>query len=255
MDEIKQAPLSSEAYSMGQAAKLIRSSNHAIALTGAGISAESGIPTFRGYQGLWQRYDPLEYAHIKSFIKNPEKVWKMMYELDEIMKRAKPNPAHFALSELERKSYIKAIITQNVDDLHQAAGSKKVIEFHGNAKRLVCLDCGKIYQREEIDRSFLVPRCRCHGLLKPDVVFFGEPIPEEALNLANQEVSVCDLMLIIGTSAEVAPASILPWEAKRSGAKIIEVNLEPTSLTEEVTDIFLKGPASRILTALLKEIR
>lgn len=239
---------------MEQAARLIRSSKYTIALTGAGISAESGIPTFRGHQGLWQKYDPLEYAHIKSFIKNPEKIWKVMYELDEIMQKARPNPAHFALSELEGKGYIKAIITQNVDNLHQAAGSRSVIEFHGNAKRLICLDCGKIYQREEIDRSVLVPRCKCNGLLKPDVVFFGESIPEEALNSANQEVNACDLMLTIGTSAEVVPANILPWEAKRSGAKIIEVNLERTNLTDEITDIFLKGSASQILTILLKEI-
>lgn len=237
-----------------KAAQLIKSSNYTIALTGAGISAESGIPTFRGYQGLWQKYDPLEYAHIESFIKSPEKVWKMMYELDGIMERARPNPAHFALSELEKKGYIKAIVTQNVDNLHQAAGSEKVIEFHGNAKRLVCLECRKIYQREEIDTTVLVPRCKCHGLLKPDVVFFGEPIPKEALDSANQEVNACDLMLIIGTSAEVTPANILPWEAKRLGAKIIEVNLEHTSLTDEITDIFLEGSASQILTALLKEI-
>ena len=254
MDELKEALLSSEARPTEQAAQLIKSSNYCIALTGAGISAESGIPTFRGYQGLWQKYDPLEYAHIKSFIKNPEKIWKVMYELDEIMQKARPNPAHFALSELEGKGYIKAIITQNVDNLHQAAGSRSVIEFHGNAKRLICLDCGKIYQREEIDRSVLVPRCKCNGLLKPDVVFFGESIPEEALNSANQEVNACDLMLTIGTSAEVVPANILPWEAKRSGAKIIEVNLERTNLTDEITDIFLKGSASQILTILLKEI-
>jgi len=239
---------------MEQAARLIRFSKYTIALTGAGISAESGIPTFRGHQGLWERYDPMEYASIGSFIEDPEKVWKALYELDEIMQKARPNPAHFALAELEKMGYLKAIITQNVDGLHQAAGSKNVIEFHGSAKRLICLNCGRVYQREEIDTSVLVPRCKCNGLLKPDVVFFGEPIPEKAMELANQEVDACDLMLVIGTSAEVVPASILPWEAKRSGAKIIEVNLSPTNLTDEITDIFLQGPATKVLTSLLKKM-
>jgi NAD-dependent deacetylase len=237
-----------------RATKVIKTSHYAIALSGAGISAESGIPTFRGSQGLWEKYDPAQYAHIDAFLKNPTKVWQMLRELEIILVRAKPNPAHLVLADWERKGYLKAIITQNIDNLHQAAGSQNVIEFHGNASYLQCLKCKRLYKKEEIIREG-VPWCDCGGLLKPNVVFFGESIPTLALLKANKAVSVCDVMLLIGTSAEVAPANFLPFEAKRRGVKIIEVNLNSTHLTNTVTDIFLKGKASEVLINLAEAMQ
>jgi len=233
-----------------EAARIIQFADFSIALTGAGISVESGIPAFRGAQGLWQRYDPFEYAHIEAFLRHPAKVWQMLRELDLIIQKAQPNPAHLILAAWERKGYLKAVITQNVDNLHQAAGSKNVIEFHGNASRLRCLKCDHIYARDEINLNQTVPLCSCGGLLKPDVVFFGENIPTEAFLEARAAVGACDVMLVVGTSAEVAPANTFPWEAKKHGAKIIEVNINPTVLTKEITDIFLEGRASEVLTAL-----
>ncbi|MDL1955655.1 MAG: NAD-dependent deacylase [Candidatus Desulfofervidus auxilii] len=232
-----------------EVAKIIQSAHYVVALTGAGISAESGIPTFRGKQGLWQKYDPLEYAHIDAFLKNPAKVWRMLKELENIMYKVKPNPAHFVLAKMEKVGYLHAIITQNVDNLHQIAGSQHVIEFHGNAMRLRCLSCGKVYDKDTISFEE-VPYCFCGGLLKPDVVFFGEAIPKEALIKAQMVIDACDVLLVIGTSAEVAPANYLPFEAKNHGAKIIEINIEPTHLTYQITDIFLKGKAGRILQEL-----
>lgn len=233
-----------------EAARVIQFANFAIALTGAGISVESGIPAFRGAQGLWQKYDPSEYAHIEAFLRHPAKVWEMLRELDLIMQKARPNPAHLVLAAWERENYLKAIITQNVDTLHQGAGSKNVIELHGNAFRLRCLKCDRIFVRDEIDITQSVPFCPCGGLLKPDVVFFGENIPTEPFLEAKAAVNACDVMLVVGTSAEVAPANTFPWEAKKHGAKIIEININPTVLTEEVTDIFLEGRASEVLTQL-----
>ena len=178
----------------------------------------------------------------------------MLRELDEILIKAKPNPAHKVLAEMEKEGYLKGIITQNVDNLHQKAGSQKVCEFHGNAFRIRCLNCDRVYKRDEVDLSQTVPRCACGGVLKPDIVFFGEQIPQTALLEAKEMTAACDVMLIIGTSGEVAPANILPFEAKQHGAKIIEVNIAPSTLTDAVTDIFLQGKASEVLMALGREL-
>ncbi len=158
------------------AANLIKEASHFIALTGAGISVDSGIPAFRGSQGLWERYDPVDYAHITSFMADPAKVWVMLKELYQIMERAKPNPAHYALACLEELDFLKAIITQNIDALHQRAGSKNIIEFHGNADTLVCLYCGKETKSMDVDLDDIPPRCdHCHKILKPKVVFSASP--------------------------------------------------------------------------------
>jgi NAD-dependent deacetylase len=160
-----------------QLAALIRQSRRAVALTGAGISVESGIPSFRGAGGLWERYNPMEYAHIQALRTNPAKVWTLLKELDETITRARPNPAHYALAELEARGLLLGIITQNVDNLHQAAGSRKVVEYHGNALRFVCLACRRLFARQSLDFDQAPLYCPCGGLIKPDVVFFGEPIP------------------------------------------------------------------------------
>ncbi len=229
-------------------AELLRRTQAAAALTGAGISVESGIPSFRGAHGLWTRYNPMEYAHIDAFLSNPAKVWRMLLELDATIRQARPNPAHYALAELEKMGKLKGIITQNVDNLHQEAGSRNVIEFHGNARRFVCLRCRRTIDPATLDFSHVPLYCSCGGLIKPDIVFFGEEIPPAANRAAFDLAESCDLMLVIGTSAAVMPANILPKAAKNHGAIIVEINLEPTELTRRFTDYFLEGSAGQILT-------
>jgi NAD-dependent deacetylase len=237
-----------------KAAEMIAKSKLTIALTGAGISVESGIPDFRSSAGLWSRYDPAEYATITGFQRNPEKIWDMLREMDALVSQARPNAAHLGMGELEKLGYLHCIITQNVDNLHQAGGAKNVIEYHGNSSTLSCLGCRKHYFAEEKRREG-IPRCECGKVLKPDVVFFGEAIPAEALNRSFQMASFSEALMVVGTSALVSPANTIPAIAKDRGAKIIEINLEPTHLTETITDVFLQGKAGEIITALLTEVK
>lgn len=236
-------------------ASLVVDSKGCGALTGAGISVESGIPAFRGSQGLWEKYDPDEYATIDAFITKPEKVWVMLKEMSTQLIASKPNPAHYCLAELERMGFLNFIITQNVDGLHQLAGSKNVIEFHGNGRRVVCFSCMRLFSIHEIDLDKLPPRCFCGGILKPDVIFFGENIPYEALRMAEIEISRCDLLFVIGTSATVLPACTIPYTAKAKGARIVEINPERTVLSDKISDYFLKGKAGEILPKLMELIR
>jgi NAD-dependent deacetylase len=233
-------------------AEIIRRHPRVVALTGAGISVESGIPDFRSAGGLWSRFDPMEYAYIRAFRRNPAKVWAMLKEMDAVITRARPNPAHHALAELEARGFLTGIITQNVDNLHQAAGSKRVVEYHGNALRFICDTCRGRHPRESLDFSQTPLYCLCGGLIRPDVVFFGEPIPPAAQDEAEALAQHCDLLLVIGTSGEVAPASYIPAIAKEWHALIIENNLEPTRLTSSLTDHFLKGSAAKLLPLVLK---
>ncbi len=235
--------------------EFLLSSQYTIALTGAGISVESGIPTFRGAQGLWEKYDIMEYAHIESFRHDPAKVWKMLAELDRTIVAARPNPAHTALAELEALSRLHVIVTQNVDNLHQDAGSSQVVEFHGNAKRFRCLDCRMSFVRAQLDLDNPPPRCYCGGLVKPDVVFFGEAIPWSASVKAFEVAQRCELILVVGTSALVAPASEIPVLAKQSGAKVVEINPEETVLTETVSDLLVKGSAAEILPRVVSRLK
>jgi NAD-dependent deacetylase len=227
-------------------AELIKESKRAVAFTGAGISVESGIPDFRSKGGLWERFDPMEYATIRAFKKDPAKVWGMLKEMDRILVKARPNPAHCALAELEKGGMLLGVITQNVDNLHQAAESVNVIEYHGNAHRFVCTNCKGSWLRSALDFDQLPLYCFCGGLIKPDVVFFGEPIPEDAMYQANALVLAADLVLIIGSSMEVAPANVLPQVAKETGAIIVENNLEHTRMSRFLTDYFLPGPAGKV---------
>ena len=236
-------------------AGVIHRSNKVVAFTGAGISVESGIPDFRGAGGLWEKYNPSEYATIEAFHANPQKVWMMLKEMGSLLESSRPNPAHLALAELEKMGHVRSVITQNIDNLHQDAGNKRVIEFHGSHRKLVCLSCGRLYGREEVDLEVLPPRCRCTGALKPNVVFFGEPIPWGALLQAQQEAKDCEVMLVIGTSAVVFPACDLPAMAKQNGATIIEVNLEETPLTGNISDWILIGSASSVLQSVLEQVR
>jgi NAD-dependent deacetylase len=235
-------------------ADLIRRHPRVVALTGAGISVESGIPDFRSPGGLWSRFDPMEYAHIQAFRRNPAKVWQLLKEMDETITQARPNPAHYALAELEFRGSLVGIITQNVDNLHQAAGSQKVVEYHGNALRFICDTCHGHHPRESLDFSHPPLYCLCGGLIRPDVVFFGEAIPPKAQKEAEDLAQHCDLLLVIGTSGEVAPASYIPNIAREWNAVIVENNLEPTRLTHSLAQHFLPGPAGEVLPLVLKEL-
>lgn len=238
-----------------KAAERIAGASKVIALTGAGISVESGIPAFRGSQGLWDKYDPAEYATIEAFRANPFKIWTMLRELSDLVTGAKPNPGHIGLADLEALGRLSSIVTQNVDGLHQAAGSTSVIEFHGNGRNLVCLSCKRRYSRDEIPPEMFPPMCACLNILKPDVVFFGELIPMHALLAAQSEVRECDVMLVVGTSALVEPAASLPFSAKAIGATIVEINPEPTELTYDLADISIHESASVVMPALVKMVK
>ncbi len=234
-----------------KAAWVLSSRRNAVALTGAGISVESGIPSFRGSQGLWSKYDPAEYATLASFLRDPEKSWEMFSEMISILSQASPNGAHRGLAELERRGILRSVVTQNVDGLHQAAGSRRVIEYHGNTAELVCLSCWKRYSSAERIAEGIPPRCNCGEILKPDVVLFGEPIPWLAQEEAEKEARECSVLLVIGTSAQVTPACDIPSISKDNGAFVVEINPEETQLTRTVTDIHLPGSASEILENLV----
>ncbi|MBN2810153.1 MAG: Sir2 family NAD-dependent protein deacetylase [Deltaproteobacteria bacterium] len=235
------------------AALLLEAAGQATVLTGAGISVASGIPAFRGSQGLWDRYDPFEYAEITSFRRQPEKVWSMLGEMCAVVERARPNRAHEVLAELEEKGLLHSLITQNVDGLHQAAGSRKVIEFHGALRHLGCLECDWRWLHFKLDQSEIMPpRCQeCGAILKPEVVFFGESIPDWALLEASSEAEKAGVMLVVGTSAEVHPAAEMPHLTKRAGGKVIEINLEPTALSGSLSDLTILGPAEQVLAEIL----
>ena len=232
-----------------EARRLLASCQKVVALTGAGISVESGIPDFRSPNGLWARYPPDEYATIDAYLAKPDKVWKLWHELARDLRAAQPNPAHDALARLEADGLLKAVITQNIDGLHQRAGNRAVIEYHGNASQLVCLECGRYRPIEPELGSAVAPRCDCvpGALMKPDVVFFGELIPARAMAEAQRWAARCDAMIVVGTSANVYPCAGLPFTAKEHGAAIIEVNLEPTEYTRRITDCFIQGKAGESL--------
>jgi NAD-dependent deacetylase len=248
--------MSSQAHQItpDELAALLGRHRRLVALTGAGISVESGIPDFRSPGGLWERFDPMEYAHIQAFRRHPAKVWTLLKEMDAVITAARPNAAHYALAALEAQGKLRGIITQNVDNLHQAAGSQRVVEYHGNALRFVCDTCKGQHPRDTLDFDHTPLYCLCGGLVRPDVVFFGEPIPEAAQEEADKLARDCDLMLIIGTSGEVAPASYLPYTAKKAGALIVENNLTPTSLTHNLTDYFLPGKAGEVWPEVLSAL-
>jgi len=224
------------------------------ALTGAGISAESGISTFRDPDGLWARFDPHELATPSAFARDPKRVWDWYAWRRERVAAAQPNAGHLALAQLERRVPAFALITQNVDGLHQRAGSRIVIELHGNITRVKCSREGTTVERWD-ETAPGVPRCPvCGALLRPDVVWFEEPLPESALAAAQHAAERCDVMLVVGTSAEVYPAAALPASAKATGATVVEINPNSTPLSGEA-DFVLAGPAGQVLPALVARIR
>jgi len=233
----------------------IRESKYTIAFTGAGISAESGIPPFRGENGLWNKYDPGSLV-IERFYNDPESSWKIIRSIFyEYFGKTIPNKAHLVLARLELAEMLKCVITQNIDNLHQAAGSKTVYEYHGNAHQLICIDCKSVFQMETVSLNTLPPRCaRCGGVLKPDFVFFGEAIPYEVHTKAVEAAKLADLVIIVGTSGEVMPACRIPFIAKQNGAKVIEINSEVTNFTDSLSDVFLHGKAGEIFGEIERRI-
>jgi NAD-dependent deacetylase len=264
-----------------RAASDLAESKHAIALTGAGISTESGIPDFRGPKGIWTLNKEAEakaYERYELFLNNPRAYWEEIVGLRETYGKfhgqargAEPNSGHYALAELEALGILKCVVTQNIDGLHKKAGSKKVLEYHGSVNAVRCISCGSRFAWEEVSLDELPPRCKCGAVLKDDVVHFKEPIPSDVMEESEQEALRCDLMLICGTSAVVYPFASLPrmarFRARRlalgfdvvghgTSVKIIEVNAEPTPLTQEgISDYLIQGKTGEILPRIVEEVR
>lgn len=234
-----------------KAVEVIKKSKYCIAFTGAGISVESGIPPFRGENSIWSRYDP-GILELDYFLRNPEKSWPVIKEIFyDFLGKAKPNAAHYVLARMESTGLLKCIVTQNIDDLHHQAGSSNIYEFHGNSQRLVCTQCNNYLAVGKADLTVLPIKCsKCDGLMKPDFVFFGEGIPEEAYRNSMAAAQKADVCIIIGSTGEVMPAAHIPFEAKRNGALIIEINPVESQFTGPITDIYLKGKAGDVLSEI-----
>jgi NAD-dependent deacetylase len=231
---------------------LLRKTRRVAVLTGAGVSAESGVPTFRdALSGLWTQYRPEELATPQAFLKDPAKVWEWYISRRERLSLVQPNPGHLALAEMEGQIPVFTLITQNVDGLHQRAGSRNVIELHGNLGRVKCFDEGIVIDRW-VDDGAVPPRCpSCGGMLRPDVVWFSEMLPAEALQSAIQASKKCQVFFSIGTSGVVEPTASLPYWASESGAVVVEVNPEHTPLTPRA-DFALQAPSGEVLPELVK---
>jgi len=240
------------------AARLLLKARNAIVLTGAGISTESGIPDFRGKDGIWKKYDPEKYGDIQSFLKNPSRFWKMAEKIAPTLFNAEPNPGHYAIAELEKMGILKAIITQNVDELHQKAGAVLVYEVHGNINRFSCLGCQASYKKEQVlyklKKEKGPPVCDyCALPLKPSVVLFGENLPKFERFMSMDLAKKSDIMLIAGSSLTVAPISYLPIYTLSTGGKLIIVNDRPTHLDNKA-EIVLNNKTGIILPLILEEI-
>jgi NAD-dependent deacetylase len=241
MAELRISPRLSAALARGESV---------VALTGAGVSAESGLATFRGPGGLWEGRDPMELATPEAFRDDPMTVWRFYAWRRGQAARAKPNPAHLALAALERHGRDFLLITQNVDGLHERAGSRRVLRLHGTLWRLRCTAEGREYDDTRSDLGELPPRCSCGAPLRPGVVWFGEPLPLDVLAQAESAARAAAVLLVAGTSAMVYPAADLPRIARAAGAYVVEINPEPTPLSAEV-DERLSGPAGEVLPALI----
>jgi NAD-dependent deacetylase len=241
-----------------RAAELIAGARHMIALTGAGHSTPSGIPDFRSpNSGLWEKANPLLVASIWSFRLSPKTFFSWIRPMAETLLKATPNPAHYALASLEQSGYLHTIITQNIDDLHQKAGSQRVLELHGHLRQATCIRCYNVVPVDPLLEEFIVdgrvPHCDCGGVLKPNVILFGEQLPIQVLNEAVKEARRCDLVLVAGSSLEVTPAADIPFTAVESGAKAIIVNYDPTSLDRRA-DVVIHADVAEILPRIVEAL-
>jgi len=239
--------------SVERLAELFREHGPAVVLTGAGISTESGIPDFRSAGGLWAQFDPLDYGSIDAFRENPTRVWEFYAPRFSMLTTAEPNPAHTALAELERLGHVSAVVTQNIDLLHERAGSREVVEVHGSIRTATCPGCARSYPLAEVlellDGS-PAPACAdCDSILKPDVVFFGELLPEAAMERATELSASAGLMLVVGSALEVYPVAGLPFDTLRAGGVLAIVNRGPTAMDSKAT-LKLDGSAGEILPQL-----
>lgn len=246
----------SDADAIREAGRLIAAARRGVAFTGAGASAESGHRTYRGEDGLWKEYDPVKVASIDHFLANPAAYWEVAKVRWQSYVTARPNPGHAALAAMEEAGHLAAVVTQNVDGLHAAAGNRRVVELHGNGTTVRCLDCGATEPRADVQARLeteMPPRCRvCGGShLKPAAVFFGEPLPAAAIDAAYELARGCDLMLVVGSSLVVFPAAFIPREAQRSGAPLVIVNAEPTPL-DGGADVVIHGRSGEVLPLLLE---
>jgi NAD-dependent deacetylase len=243
--------------SVERLAELIRERGPAVVLTGAGISTESGIPDFRSPTGIWARYDPQEYATIDAFRADPVKVWRFYALRFRALTEAQPNAGHLALAELERAGRVRAVVTQNIDLLHERAGSREVIEVHGSIRTSSCRGCGSRYGLDDVLRLLEEtgePRCvTCDDVLKPDVVFFGELLPEEAIDRAYELARSAGLLLVVGSGLEVWPVSMLPDETVRAGGQVAIVNKGPTTFDDRAV-VKIDGGAGETLAALVRAL-
>lgn len=245
-----------------KAARLILKAKYVVALVGAGISVKSGIPPFRGPGGLWTKYGEPDMRGYDRFLADPKGWWEThlkregyISELIDTITKAKPNPGHYALAELETMGILKHTITQNVDNLHCAAGSKSLSEIHGNMFKLRCISCNCRFEMGEISMAELPPHCpNCGGIVKTDGVMFGEPIPPDVLERCHEETAKCDCMLLIGTSATVYPAAAFPSLARRQGASFIEINPYETPLTN-ACEAVLRGPSADSLPIIVERVK
>jgi NAD-dependent deacetylase len=236
----------------------IQKAQNIVAFTGAGISAESGIPTYRGEGGLWTKYDSSKYASISYFVQNPSYYWNFFKDVRyPILKKTKPNKAHLALVEMEKSGKLKTVITQNIDGLHQEAGSSSVIELHGTTRTIICVDCSSQYTIGEAFAKLeknIPPLCsKCNGILRPDVVFFGEMLDPQILRDAYAEAGSCDLLLAVGSSLVVYPAADIPLRAKQAGAKLVIINIDSTPL-DSVADHVINDTAGKVLPQLINSL-
>jgi NAD-dependent deacetylase len=238
-------------------AALVREEQPCVVLTGAGISTESGIPDFRSPTGIWAEYDPMEYATIDAFRRNPAKVWEFYALRFDVLTRAEPNAGHLALAQLERRGLVTAIVTQNIDGLHERAGSRDVVEVHGSIRTASCMDCGEQVPLEAVAaalRDAPSPQCtRCGALLKPDVVMFGELLPADAIERATDLAQRAGLLLVVGSALEVYPVAGLPQETVAGGGQVAIVNRGPTPV-DRLASIRIDRGAGETLAALAEEL-
>lgn len=234
----------------------LQNSKCTVFFTGAGISVESGIPAFRGPGGIWNYYDP-DSLSLHNYYVKPAQCWKVIKEIFYSKTyKAQPNAAHYAISKLEELGLASCVFTQNIDNLHQESGTKKVFEFHGNLKKFICQKCKREYSSSEVDFEQNYPKCpHCSGLLKPDFVFFDEGLSEDVLQAAQTYSELADLYVIIGSSGEVAPANYFPYLAKQSGATIVEINPATSAYTRGLTELYIPEKAGEFLGKVIKNIK
>ena len=241
---------STAADAVAAARQRLRAARRVVVLTGAGISAESGVPTFRGPGGLWRQYGPEDLATPEAFARDPRLVWEWYAWRRETIAPLRPNAAHAALVSLEKRTPELLLATQNVDGLHAAAGSTRIVELHGTIWRLRCTSCGRERDDRRVPLPDLPPRCDCGALLRPGVVWFGEALPEEAVALSFEAARAADVVLVVGTSSLVHPAAALPQVARAAGAFVVEISPEPTPLTPRA-DLSLRGTAASLVPAVV----